>query len=273
MWLANKDVMNKKTERRKLKIMDYNYIKCGDCLELMKEIPNNTVNLVITSPPYNMTKRKGGYADTGKYDKYIDWKPESEYIEWITQVFDGLDNVLVENGVILLNFSYSIENPSLPYKLVAELVGKTNFDLADTIVWKKKNGIPFPANKCRLSRIWEFVFVFARKKEINTYITAKKVKSISEKTNQTYYEVIYNFFEAKNNDGKCSLNQATFSSEFVGKLLDMYSASEEDIVLDVFMGTGTTPYTCALKNRRYIGFEISEKQYAYACERIKGITR
>jgi hypothetical protein len=63
-----------------------------------------------------MTKRKGGYADKQpRYDEYQDWKSEEEYIQWTVGIFQELDKVLVENGVILYNFSYSIENPALPY--------------------------------------------------------------------------------------------------------------------------------------------------------------
>lgn len=250
--------------------MEIDYIKCGDCEELLQELKDKSINIILTSPPYNMTKRKGGYADKVKrYDEYIDWKSENEYLEWIRNIFLKFDRVLVSNGVILFNFSYSIENPSLPFKLINKLVEDTPFMIVDTIIWKKSNAIPFPANKTRLSRIWEFVFIIVRKGEENSFITNKKVKSISSKTNQKYYEVIYNYIEAKNNDESCGLNKATFSSELVSKLLNIYSSSEKDIVLDPFCGTGTTAIGCIMNNRHYIGFEISKKQVDYACNRIK----
>lgn len=246
-------------------------LKCGDCLEIMKDMPYKSIDLIITSPPYNMTKRKGGYADTGRYDKYIDWKPEKEYLLWIEDVFNSFENVLVSNGVILFNFSYSIENPSLPYKLVNQIENNTPFVLVDTIIWRKNNGIPFPANKYRLSRIWEFIFVFVRKSEIKTFNINRKIKSISSKTKQKYYEVVYNYIEAKNNDEVCKLNQATFSSDMVTKLLNIYG-KENITVLDPFMGTGTTGVACAKFGCSFVGNEISLKQFEYAKKRIENVS-
>lgn len=249
--------------------MKVDYIECGDCLELIKNIPDQTVDIVLTSPPYNMTKRKGGYADKVKrYDFYNDWKEERDYIEWMVDVFKEIDRVLKSNGVILFNFSYSIENPILPYKLICEIDKQTDFTIADTISWKKNNCIPFPANKCRLSRLCEYVFVIVRKKEINSFKTNKAIKKIG-KNGQKYYEVFYNYIEARNNDGTNPYNKATFSSEFVCKLLDMYSSNENDVVLDPFIETGTTALACVKSNRHYIGFEISETQFKLAEERIK----
>ena len=246
-------------------------LKCGDCLELMKDMPNKSVDLIITSPPYNMTKRKGGYADKiRRYDEYNDWKPEGEYLNWLVDVFNEFDNVMNDKGVILFNFSYSIENPSLPYKLINNILEKTNFTLADTIIWKKKNGIPFPANKYRLSRIWEFIFVIVKKGYENDFNIYKKVKSISEKTKQMYYEVLYNFIEARNNDESTELNKATFSSEMVLKLLSIY-ANKDTVVYDPFMGTGTTGVGCKKFGCSFIGNEISTKQFEYAKKRINDI--
>lgn len=156
---------------------------CGDCNNIMEGVLNTeSVDLILTSPPYNMTKRKGGYADKCKrYDEYNDWKPEEEYLSWMVTTFNNFDKVLKQNGVVLFNFSYSIENPSMPYKLVANIIANTRFNLVDTLIWKKKSGVPFPANKYRLSRIWEFVFVFVKKGNENDFNIYKNVKSVSKK--------------------------------------------------------------------------------------------
>ena len=140
--------------------MEFNKIYNEDCFLTMDRMQTK-VDVVLTSPPYNMTKRKGGISDTGRYDCYIDWKTETDYIQYIAKVFKKFETVLNDKGVVLLNLSYSIENPSLPYKTVCRILEQTNFKLIDTIVWKKKNGLPFPANKQRLSRIFENIYVFA----------------------------------------------------------------------------------------------------------------
>jgi site-specific DNA-methyltransferase (adenine-specific) len=256
-------------------LMDRNKIYNEDCFESMSShLKSKSIDIILTSPPYNMTKRKGGISDTGRYDVYTDWKSEEDYIKWTNDLFCGFDNILKDDGVVLYNFSYSIENPSLPYKLVPSIEKETNFRLIDTIVWKKKCGIPFPANKYRLSRIFEYVFVFTKKEHMNNYTNNRRIKSVSEKTGQSYYEVEYNFIEADNNDGKCKLNQATFSSDLVKQLLKIYCNQEEKrIVYDPFMGTGTTAIGCinydAGENKvEYFGSEISKEQCEYAEERI-----
>ena len=254
--------------------LQLNKIYNEDCFDTMKHMEDGMVNLILTSPPYNMTKRKGGYADSGRYDVYTDWKTEEEYLDFTVNLFNEFNRIVKDNGVVLYNFGYSIENPALPYKMVADIVDKTNWSLVDTICWKKKSGLPFPANRCRLSRTWEFIFVFAKSDHTNDFFIDKGVASVSEKTKQTYYNVFYNFIEARNNDEKTNkLNQATFSSELVSKLLNLY-AVENFIVYDPFMGTGTTAVGCVKSEKpiNYIGSEISEEQVKYSIERIEKIT-
>ena len=100
-------------------IVEINKIYNEDCFITMSNMEDNLVDIVMTSPPYNMTARKGGYSDSGRYDVYEDWMTESEYIDFTIRLFNNFNRVVKENGVVLYNFSYSIENPSLPYKLVA----------------------------------------------------------------------------------------------------------------------------------------------------------
>lgn len=249
--------------------VDINKIYNEDCSLTMSKMDNNIIDMVMTSPPYNMSKRNGGISDTLRYDVYRDWMSEQEYIDNTINVFNEFDRIVKKNGVVLYNFSYSIENPALPYKLVSEIDQHTNWTLADTIVWKKACGLPFPANERRLSRNWEFVWVFVRKEEINTFQCNKGVKSVSEKTGQKYFNIYYNFVEAKNNDGKTSkLNQATYSSELCEKLFEIYG-DKGYLVYDPYMGTGTTAVACIHKEMNYIGSEISAEQCQYAEDRVK----
>jgi site-specific DNA-methyltransferase (adenine-specific) len=249
-------------------MIDLNTFYCEDCKITMNKMKNNVVDLILTSPPYNMTKRKGGYADKEKrYDQYNDWKTEKEYNEWTVDLFKKFDDILNKNGVILYNFSYSIENPSLPYTMISSIINETNFTVADTIIWKKNTAIPHPASYNRLNRIVEFIFVIVRKNEIKTFNCYKNVTKISPK-GQKYYEVIDNFITAKNNDKSTDLNKATYSTELCEKLLKIYS-KKNDLIYDPFMGTGTTGLACKLLDRNFIGSEISKKQVEYSLERIK----
>ena len=250
-------------------MFELNKIYNEDCFKTIDRMvsENIKVDTILTSPPYNMTSRKGGYADTGRYDVYEDWKTEEDYINWAIKLFNKFELILNNQRSIIYNFSYSIENPSLPYKLVSDIVKNTDFDIVDTIIWKKKCGLPFPANGKRLCRNWEYVFVFVRKEEVNTYENNRRVKSISEKTGQRYYEAIYNFVEAPNNDGKCPYNQATYSSKLCDKLLDIYT-KDGWVVYDPFMGSGTTAVSCKRRRLKYIGSEISEAQVEYSNNRL-----
>ena len=82
------------------------------------------------------------------------------------------------------------------------------------------------------------------------------------------YENIYNFIEAKNNDGSCPFNKATFSSELCEKLLDIYAMYDDTVVYDPFMGTGTTAVACKRMGFKCIGSEISENQVEWANKRL-----
>ncbi len=241
-----------------------------DCFETLNKMENETIDCVLTSPPYNMTKRKGGYADKQtRYDEYQDWKTEEEYNKWTCDVFNKIDEKLKENGVILYNFSYSIENPALPYTMLGKLLNETNFTVADTIIWKKSNSIPHPASYNRLNRIVEFVYVIVRKKELKNFNCYKKISKVSPK-GQNYYEIVDNFITAKNNDESTSLNKATYSSEFCIKLLNIYT-KDGDVVYDPFMGTGTTGVACKMIGRNFIGSEISKSQVDHSNKRIQQI--
>ena len=251
-------------------MIELNVFYNEDCLETIKKIEPKSVHCVLTSPPYNMTKRKGGYADKQlRYDEYQDWKTEEEYNQWTVNIFQELDKILIENGVIVYNFSYSIENPALPYTMIAALISQTNFTIADTIIWKKSNSIPHPASYNRLNRIVEFIFVIVRKKESKTFNCYKQVTKISPK-GQKYYEIIDNFITAKNNDESTDLNKATYSVELCTKLIKIYTKFN-DVVYDPFMGTGTTGLACVINKRKFIGSEISKLQVEYSNERIKKI--
>lgn len=239
------------------------YIECGDCLQLMNDLPNECIDVVLTSPPYNIIRPN--LNDRG-YDLYKDTKTVDEYITFTLNVFNQFDRILKENGCVLYNLSYGSENTEQMWLCIAEILKRTNFTIADCIVWKKSNAIPNSMSKNKLTRICEHVFAFCRKGEFKTFNMNKKIKSY-RKTGQPNYENIYNFIEAKNNDGPCNLNKATFSTDFVCKLLDIYS-SEDDVILDPFMGTGTTMAGCVIKNRHYVGYELSEKQFDYACDRL-----
>jgi DNA modification methylase len=259
--------------------MEINKIYNEDCLITMKRLEGK-VNAVITSPPYNTggrieywsNKIVNGlriYSQDKRYDKYLDTKTSEEYIDWTIEIFDAYNSILKKDGVILYNISYGNENAETMWLLIADIIRRTNFTVADCISWKKTTALPNTTSKNKLTRICEFIFVFVRKNEFLTFNSNKKVTTTSNK-GQDFYEVFYNFIEAPNNDGSNALNKATYSTELVRKLLLLYT-KENDLIYDSFMGTGTTANACIIEKRNYIGSEISYEQCKYAKSRIENI--
>lgn len=197
---------------------------------------------------------------------------QDDYCEWCVYLFNEFDKVLNENGVVLWNVSYgsdatvNTEGIGLVWLSIADIIRNTPFTVADRIIWKKGSALPNNVSKNKLTRIVEDVFVFCRKDEYKTFNANKEVSSVG-KNGQTFYKNYFNFVEAKNNDGACNLNKATYSSDLCVKLLDIY-AGKDSKVLDVFAGTGTTALACAMLGLTSYNCEISEAQCQYARERV-----
>ena len=241
----------------------------GDSNDIMPMLANHIkVNCVLTSPPYNVSRKAGDKYGT-RYDKYVDVLSDEDYIDWTLSIFDNFDKILEKDGVILYNMSYGSEKPWLMNMVIGDIIRRSNFTLVDTIIWKKKSAIPNNRSKNKLTRICEFVFVFCRKDEFKTFQCNKKVVSVIERTGQANYENIFNFVEAKNNDGSNDLNKATYSSELCEKLLSLYCKTT-DTILDPFNGTGTTGVACKTLGMNYIGIELSELQFDYSVQRLGG---
>lgn len=249
-----------------------------NCLETMDFLPINYVDVILTSPFYNTNKKAGqnrtlcnttvkkGQYDYVRYDTHVDNMTDEEYSNFTVGLFKKFDKVLKKYGCVLYNIMYGSENTEGMFKAVYEIISKTAFTIADVICWKKPTALPNSCSPNKLTRIWEFVFVFCRKDETKTFYCNKKITS-QRKTGQNAYENIFNFIEAPNNSGSCPFNKATYSVELCEQLLDIY-APANGTVYDPFMGSGTTAVACIKKNLRYIGSEISKNQVDFANNRI-----
>jgi len=243
--------------------LNVNEIHCGDTVELMNQIKDKSIDLILTSPPYLASIRQDNHKYPGAKDQIKDNQSVGDYLSWIVDIFLQYERILKDDGVIAFNFSYTTFNPSLPYDLINEVFKNTDLRIYDTLAWKKKSAVPLSGHPNRMTRIVEMVYIFAKNPDFKAN---KTVKSIS-KTGQKYFKVYYNYLEAKNNDGKVEGHEATFSSEFAEYFIDLYS-KEGEIVLDNFVGTGTTPYTAAKMNRQYIGIDLVEDFCDYSRKRI-----
>ncbi len=265
-----------------VKSFEWNTIYNEDCFATMNDMPIGQVDVVLTSPFYNTNKKAGknrtlkntsvreGQYDYVRYDTHVDNMTDDEYTDYTVRLFDEFDRILNLNGCVLYNISYGAENTEGMFKAINGVITQTNFTIADVICWKKSTALPNSCSSNRLTRIWEFVFVFCRRSEMKTFNCNKKMTS-RRATGQAAYENVYNFIEAKNNDGSCPYNKATYSTELCEKLLSLY-APENAIVYDPFMGSGTTAAACKKMGLRYIGSEISENQCKWAEKRISEVT-
>lgn len=243
----------------------------------MKRMPAGICNVVLTSPFYNTNKKAGqkgtllntkscGYSHV-RYDTHVDDMTDDEYCEFTKKLFYQFDNILIQNGVVLYNLSYGNNNRDGMFKAIHTIITETPFTIADVIVWKKSSALPNNCSPNKLTRIVEFVFVLCRKTDIATFFCNKPIKGYRT-TGQKSYGNVFNYIEAKNNDGACPYNKATYSSELCEKLLNLYCPAG-GIVYDPFMGSGTTAVACKKMGLAYIGSEISQNQCEWAEKRIE----
>ena len=255
---------------------------CGDCLDVMSSMDENFVDIVITSPPYgtcrsetfskeSSQKRK----DNMRYDEFVENRTPEEYCQWSVDVFNAIDLVLKKNRIVLYNFGLGndghTEYTSYDwFNTVKSVIDGTPFTVADVLVWKKRSALPNNTSPNKSTRICEPVIVFCRKDELMSFPSNKKIVN-QFATGQNLYSPFYNIFEARNNDGSCELNKATFSTQFVDRLIDLYVPDGQRngwTVLDPFSGTGTTGLSAIAHGMRYVGIELSKAQCEYAVSRL-----
>ena len=255
---------------------------CGDCLDVMSSMDENFVDIVITSPPYGTCRSETFSKESSqkrkynmRYDEFVEDRTPEEYCQWSVDVFNAVDKVLKKNRIVLYNFGLGndghTEYTSYDwFNTVKSVIDGTPFTVADVLVWKKRSALPNNTSPNKSTRICEPVIVFCRKDELMSFPSNKKVVN-QFATGQNLYSPFYNIFEARNNDGSCELNKATFSTQFVDRLIDLYVPDEQRngwTVLDPFSGTGTTGISAIAHGMRYVGIELSKAQCEYAVSRL-----
>lgn len=233
----------------------------GDTNEVMGELSKNETgrfnfDYILTSPPYN-AHRTDFYKGNIKIN---DSMTPQEHIDWLISHFKEYNKLLKKAGVVIFNMNYMSNkknNASNLFRTIIEIEDKTDFVLIEQICWKKTNGIP--SKEARLTRVWENVFIFIRKVDWKAFHA--KFKNIL--TGQP------NYIEAPNNDFPNEINKACFSSEMVEKLLRLYGANKKSLVLDNFMGTGTTAIGCEKIGCSSVGIELDTLTYDFSRERVR----
>jgi DNA modification methylase len=130
-------------------------IRQGDCFDLIKDIEDNSVDLIVTSPPY---------ADIVNYGKNISIQKPNEYVDWILPLFNQIQRVLKPSGSFILNINDTCKNgyrnPFI-YELIYRSQNETKLKFYDTYIWHKRNGIPNGSPK-RFRNTTEFIFHFVK---------------------------------------------------------------------------------------------------------------
>ena len=229
--------------------MKYDYIECGDCLHLLKQLPNKSIDLVVTDPPY-VIENKGGGLYTQEEKQYA---KQLEGIKngFSTEVLDELCRVMKKINIYLWCSQKQLF-PLIRYFVECE---KCNFNL---ITWHKTNPVPACGNK------------YLTDTEYCLFFREKGVKIYGEySTKFTYYVTPLNQKDKK------LYNHPTIKPLDIIQNLVVNSSMEGDLVLDPFLGSGTTSVACVNTNRHYIGFELDPQYYNIACKRldeVKGVT-
>lgn len=255
---------------------------CGDCLDVMSSMDENFVDIVITSPPYGTCRSETFSKESSqkrkynmRYDEFVEDRNPEEYCQWSVDVFNAIDLVLKKNRIVLYNFGLGNDGHTEYtgydwFNTVKSVIDRTPFTVADVLVWKKRSALPNNTSPNKSTRICEPVIVFCRKDELMSFPSNKKIVN-QFATGQNLYSPFYNIFEARNNDGSCELNKATFSTQFVDRLIDLYVPDGQRngwTVLDPFSGTGTTGLSAIAHGMRYVGIELSKAQCEYAVSRL-----
>ena len=249
-----------------------NTITCGDCLEVMQAIPDNSIDMILTSPPYFNAKK---YAKYGSY---------SEYLSFLNGVFSCAYSKVKQGGILVVNLSCVIvgrnkrseESVRLPIPFdVCSMLSK-DWTFLDDILWVKPDGASNRAIKFSHHRrpvayktfnVTEYVLVFSKRgclldKAIRRHSPVVIKKSLVadgyERTN------VWKINPERNK------HPAPFPVDLAKKCV-LYYSFVNDTILDMFMGSGTTAIACINTGRNYIGIEKEEEYCRIAEERIHAL--
>ncbi len=251
----------KKIEFRENKInkSDLNKLYCKSS-EQMDEIPDESVHLMITSPPYNVGK------------EYDDDLTLDEYLELLTRVFSQTYKKLVTGGRACINIANIGRKPYIPlHAMIIEIMLDLGFLMRGEIIWDKSAsgggscawGSWMSASNPVLRDYHEYILVFSK----DSYSKNKK----QEKRDTIDHDDFINWtksiwtFPAVN--AKKIGHPAPFPIELPHRLINLYSY-EGDVVLDPFCGSGTTCIAAIQNNRNYIGYDIKKEYIDLAKKRI-----
>lgn len=262
----------------------------GDCLDVLKNLPDNSVDLIVTSPPY-ADQRKSTYGGIGP-DKYV---------EWFLPITKELKRVLHPKGTFVLNIKEKVvdsERHTYVMELIIEM-RKQGWLWTEEFIWHKKNCFPgkWP-NRFRDS--WERLLQFNKTKDFNMYQDAVRVpmgdwaktrlKNLSETDKRRDNSKVGSGF-GKNvskwvgrdlayptnvlvmaTESSNKKHSAVFPKELPSWFIKLFT-KPGDVVLDPFLGSGTTSIAAFQLDRNSIGIEMQEEYHKLALKNINEQTK
>ena len=233
--------------------------------EDMSMIPDNSLHLMITSPPYNVSK---------EYDEDLSLK---EYLEMLRKVFTETYRVLVNGGRACINVANLGRKPYIPLSdYISQIMIEIGFNMRGEIIWNKAAsaspstawGSWMSASNPILRDIHEYILVFSKgdyKRDRKKTEKEIKQNTISKEEFMEWTKSIWTFnAESARRVG----HPAPFPIDLPYRLIQLYSFTT-DIILDPFMGSGTTAIAALKSIRNYIGFEISKDYIELSNKRVK----
>ncbi|MBU0953565.1 MAG: site-specific DNA-methyltransferase [Nanoarchaeota archaeon] len=231
-----------------------NKIVCGDAVNVMRQIPDKAVDLVITSPPYNLKNSTGNGMKDGRggkwenaalqngYTHHDDCMPHNEYVKWQRRCLKEMMRIIPEDGAIFYNHKWRVQGGLLQDR--QDIL--KGFPVRQIIIWRRKGGLNF--NPGYFLPTYEVI-----------YLIAKPKFRLSDKANK--HGDVWEFTQEMRNK-----HPAAFPVDLISRIID---STDAKTILDPFMGSGTTAISAINFNRNYIGIEISPEYCKMAEERIK----
>lgn len=226
-----------------------------DCLEGMRRMPDGCVDLVITDPPYLIGNQGGGFWSKAAEGNHYNARGTRKGMEKLSDIKDGFDDAILDElcRVMKKINLYVFCSQKQIQRYLDYFVNKRgcNWNL---ISWHKTNPIPACGNKYLSDT--EYILFF-REKGVKIYG--------SYETKRTFYVTL------RNQEDNVRYNHPTVKPLNIIRNLIVNSSQMGGVILDPFMGTGTTAVAAKQKSRHYIGFEIDNGYYATAMKRVSAL--
>lgn len=240
-----------------------NTIIASSC-ENMKDIPNNSLHLMITSPPYNVSK---------EYDNDLSL---NEYLSLLKNCFTETYRVLVDGGRACINIANIGRKPYIPLSdYVSKIMIEIGFNMRGEIIWNKSAGAGIStawgsfqsASNPILRDVHEYILIFSKgnyKRERNKEEKELRKDNI---TKEEFIEWTKSVWTMNTESAKRIGHPAPFPEELPNRLIKLFSFTN-DIIIDPFMGSGTTAIAAIKNKRNFVGYEINEEYINLANNRI-----